>query len=87
MIKEFLAKMIGRRIINDLKLEEGTALETKKWYTSKAVWSAILMVIIGGITPISQAFGHPVEVPAWIINVLTGLGIYGIRTGDASISK
>lgn len=87
MIKEFLAKMIGRKIVNDLKLEEGTALETKKWYTSKSVWSAILMVIVGGVQPISQAFGHPVEVPGWIINVLTGLGIYGIRTGDTPISK
>ena len=61
-------------------------METKKWYQSKAVLSAVLMAIVGAIQPISTAVGHPIEVPHWIIEVLTGLGIYGIRTGDKPIA-
>jgi len=85
MLRYFIAKLIGKKILRGLKLEEGTAMETKKWYTSKAVWSAVIMVILGAVTPISSAFGHPVIVPDWVINVLTGLGIYGIRAGDKTI--
>lgn len=60
-------------------------IETKKWWQSKAVWAAILTSIVGAIQPVSAAFGHPIAVPLWIIEVLTGMGIYGIRTADKPI--
>lgn len=86
MFEKFIATLIGRKIVNKLHLYEGAVMPTKPWYQSKAVWSAILMAFMGAIQPISAAFGHPIAVPGWIINVLTGLGIYGIRTGDTPIA-
>lgn len=62
------------------------ATPTKPWYQSKTIWSAIVTAILGAIQPVSAAFGHPIAVPLWIIEVLTGLGLYGLRTGDAKIS-
>ena len=51
----------------------------KPWYKSKAKVAAIVMAVVSAIQPISTAFGHPVQVPLWVIEVLTGLGIYGVR--------
>lgn len=54
-------------------------VEVKPWYKSKAKWAAIVMAIVGCVQPVSAAFGHPVQVPLWVIEFLTGLGIYGVR--------
>ena len=61
-------------------------METKPWYKSKAVWAAIVTAVLGGIQPISAAFGHPIAVPLWVIEVLAGFGIYSIRTGNEPIA-
>lgn len=52
---------------------------SKPWYTSKGKIAAIVTVLVGAIQPVSTAFGHPIEVPDFIIQVLVGLGLYGIR--------
>ncbi len=75
---KILAKKINLR-------EDNMADDSKKWYQSKAVWAAILTALVGAIQPVSAAFQHPIAVPLWIIEVLTGFGIYGIRTGDKTI--
>ena len=49
-----------------------------KW-KSKAFIAAAVTVIVGAVQPISTALGHPIEVPNWILEVLAGLGLYGIR--------
>ena len=49
------------------------------WYKSKAKWAAIVMAVVACVQPVSTAFGHPVQVPLWVIEFLTGLGIYGVR--------
>ena len=51
----------------------------KPWYLSKAKLAAIVTVIVGAIQPISSAFGHPIVVPQFVIELLIGLGVYGIR--------
>lgn len=51
----------------------------KPWFKSKAKLSAILTVIVGAIEPLSEALGHPIKIPSWIIQGLIGLGIYGVR--------
>lgn len=61
-------------------------METKSWFKSKAVWSAVLMALVGAVQPVSASLGHPIVIPAWVTEVLAGLGIYGIRTGDKPIS-
>ncbi len=65
---------------------DGPSLPSKPWYQSKAVWAAIVTATLGAIQPVSAAFGHPIAVPLWIIEVLSGLGIYGIRTGNQPIA-
>lgn len=77
-------KMLAKKL--DLKENIQMATDTKAWYKSKAVWAAILTATVGAIQPVSAAFGHPIAVPLWIIEVLTGLGIYGVRTGDKPIA-
>ena len=47
----------------------------KKWYTSKAVWSAIAMGVVGILTALG------VVVPDYVIQILIALGIYGVRDG------
>jgi len=49
-----------------------------KW-KSKAFLAAAVTVIVGAIQPISSALGHPIEVPNWVVEVLVGLGLYGVR--------
>lgn len=55
------------------------AVDPKPWYKSKAKWAAIIMAIISCIQPVSASFGHPVQAPLWLIEFLTGLGLYGVR--------
>ena len=57
------------------------AVDSKKWYQSKAVLTAIVGVVLGAIQPISTAAGHPIEVPAWVYQVLGAFGLYAIRDG------
>ncbi len=59
---------------------------SKKWYQSKTVLAAIVTAIVGAVQPVSAAIGHPIAVPLWIIEVLTGLGLYGLRTATQPIS-
>ena len=51
----------------------------KPFWQSKAVIAAVVTVIVGAIQPISTALGHPIVIPEWVIQVLAGIGIYGIR--------
>lgn len=82
MFEKFIATFIGKKIVQKLDLQEGNAMETKSWYKSKTVWAALLGAILGAVQPVSTALGHPVTIPAWVFEVLTGLGLYGLRTAD-----
>lgn len=56
-----------------------TAASPKPWWKSKAKIAAIITVLVGAIHPISEAMGHPITVPDWGIQILVGMGMYGIR--------
>ncbi len=79
----WIYRLIGKKLAQKLNLGEDTmAVETntpKPWYQSKAKVSAIIMAVVALIQPVSTAFGHPYQVPLWVIEALTGLGIYGVR--------
>lgn len=66
---------------------DGPSLDSKPWYRSKAVWAGIITAVLGIIQPVSSAIGHPVQVPLWMIEFLTGIGLYAIRTGNQPIGK
>ena len=78
----WIYKLAGKKIADKLGLQEevmGEETTEKPWYKSKAKIAAIVTVIIGAVQPISAAFGHPIQVPDFIIQLLIGLGIYGVR--------
>lgn len=84
-IQNFIARQIGKKVANDLKLED-KPMDTKKWYASKTVWTAIIGTLLAGVQPISTALGHPITIPQWVFEVLGGMGLYSLRTGDKPIS-
>lgn len=59
--------------------------QNKPWYKSKAKWAGILAGVFAAVQPISTAFGHPIQIPLWVYELLAGLGIYGVR--DAMPTK
>lgn len=83
-LKSFFAKIILGKIVKNIGLEEGK-MDSKYWYKSKTIWAAIVTAIIGAIQPISAAFGHPIVIPSWVLEVLVGLGLYGLRTASKDI--
>ena len=85
-LKTFLMKIILRRTIEKLNLQEGTVMETKKWFKSKTLWCALVTSILGAVQPMSTALGHPISIPPWVLEVLGGLGLWGLRTGDKPIA-
>lgn len=62
-------------------------LDGKNKWKSKTVWAAIITVLVGAVGPVSTALGHPVDVPDFVIQVLIGLGLYGIRDAVGKNSK
>ena len=64
----------GVKMAEEQKPEDGKS----KW-KSKAFLTAAVTVLIGAVQPISTALGHPIVVPDWVIQVLVGLGLYGLR--------
>lgn len=82
-------RLIGKRLAKKLHWGDKMAdqLPTKPWYQSKAVWAAIVTAFLGAVQPVSAAMGHPIAVPLWIIEVLTGLGLYGLRTATTTIGS
>ncbi len=79
----WMYRLLGKWAAKKLQLE-GTMADTpvvddKPWYKSKAKLAAVIMVVVSAIQPISTAFGHPYQVPLWVIEILTGLGVYGVR--------
>ncbi len=85
-LPNWIYRFAGRRIADKIDLQEGNAMETKRWYQSKSVWTAIIGAILGAVQPISLAFGNPIVIPAWVFEVLGGLGLYSLRTGEKIIS-
>lgn len=74
-------RLIGKHLAKTLKMEGMKMAEEtpKPWYKSKAKWAAILAALVACVQPVSTALGHPYQVPLWVIEFLTGLGIYGVR--------
>jgi hypothetical protein len=73
-------RLIGNRIRKLLQLEDTNMADiSKPWWKSKAKWAAILAGVFAAVQPITTAFGHPVQIPLWVYELLAGLGIYGVR--------
>lgn len=85
-LPDFIYRFIGREAAAKLDLKEGNLMDTKPWYQSKTIWTAIIGVLLGAVQPISAAFGHPITVPNWVFEVLGAAGLYSVRTGSTPIA-
>lgn len=83
-------RLIGKQIAKKIKLvEEDNMADTDTtvsppWYRKKTSWIAILGAILGAVQPVSAALGHPIVIPAWVFEVLAGLGLYTLRSAVSS---
>lgn len=89
-LKTFFAKMIGRKVSAELKLEEGKVDDKKPWYKSKSVLSGVLAVAVvvynAAREPLGANFGTNLPpIPEWLIAFLSGVGVYGRVTADKKI--
>lgn len=85
---KWIASLIGKYVGKKLKLEDGPMDGTKKWYTSKGIWTGIVTIIIGILTFVDQNFNTSITtspVYATIITILGAIGLYSRKTADKTI--
>jgi len=87
---QWIYKLIGKEISKKIGLQEDNMADTatptaKSKWLSKTVWAAIVTAILGVLTPVSTALGHPIIVPEWVISILVGMGLYLARTATTDI--
>lgn len=95
-LPDWLYRFIGRKIAKKLNLQEGPAMETKKWYQSKTVLAGIALFLNASYAAaanyLAPNFGwHLPAIPPFINDLINGmLGttvIYGRVTADTAIAK
>lgn len=59
-------------------------MDSKPWYQSKTLWTAVIGAIVGIYGAISTI--HPLpEIPTWVYTLLGSMGLWGLRTADTKI--
>ena len=95
-LPKWIYRLIGKKVADKIGLEEDMAednvvptnsVDTKSWYKSKSIWTAIFGVVLGAVQPISNALGHPVVIPSWVFELLAGMGLYSLRTATTTVTK
>jgi hypothetical protein len=93
VIKELLAKIIGKKISEKLDLTEGTPMENgKPWYKSKSVLTGIVTVIVGTYEAVAISLAPQMgwslpAIPPLIFTLLGALGIYTRVVANTTITK
>lgn len=88
---DWLLKLIGKQVANKIGLEDGNMEETKKWYTSKGVWTGVVTFLLGAYSLVSvsimPALGKPPlpAIPDWVLTLLGAIGVYSRVTADTKI--
>lgn len=84
LIPDFILRILGRKIADKLDLQEDRNMETKNWYQSKGIWTAIIGGLVGVYGAISTI--HPLPpIPQWVMTLLASMGLYSLRTADTKI--
>jgi hypothetical protein len=90
-IPDFLLRWIGRTAADKIGLQEGKMDGTKKWWTSKGMWTGVVTCLLGiyGLVSVTimPAIGHaPLpEIPAWVLTFLGAMGLYSRGTATDKI--
>lgn len=90
MFRNLIAKFVGRKIAKSLDLQEGKMEDTKKWYKSKTVLSAIVAVIVATWNTVDvnlgPQFGFDLpNIPDFVFAALAAIGIYGRASADKKL--
>jgi len=84
MFGNFFAKIAGKYVAGKLNLQEDSKMETKPWYQSKTMWTAVVSGLVGVYQAVSTI--HPLPpIPPFVYTLLAALGLYGLRTADTKI--
>jgi hypothetical protein len=84
IFENLIARIAGKAIAKKIDLKEGQ-VDTKKWYQSKTIWTAVVTGIVGIVQAVGTATGHNINIPTWVYDVLGAVGLYSLRTGDKPI--
>jgi len=57
----------------------------KSLLSSKTFWASLFVVLVGAYTELAHAYGWDVRWVPGVVTMLTGLGLYGIRTADSTL--
>lgn len=71
MIKNLFAKIVGKYVGGKVGI-------------SKTKLTAIIYVVLQAIPIISQAWGHPIEIPPIVYRILEAAGLWSLRDGIKS---
>jgi len=87
-----IAKIFAANVARKLDLQEGTAMETKKWYKSKGLWTGIVTTLIGAYVSVDTQVGPNAgfdlpNIPDIVFVFLGALGIYSRATADTKLTK
>lgn len=90
MIRELIAKLAAKYLGKKIGLQEGTAMDSKKWYQSKGVWTGIVTVIVGAYettkVALAPQFGWTLpDIPPLAYTILGALGIYSRAVANTKI--
>ena len=92
LLRKIAAKFLAGKIEKTLELQEGTNMESKKWYQSKNIWTGVVTVLIASYETTQKAlapqFGWNLpEIPSFVYMVLGSLGIYTRAVASTTITK
>ena len=89
---DWLLKLIGKKVSDKIGLQEGTMEDTKKWWTSKGVWTGVVTFLLGAYSLVSvtvmPALGKPPlpPIPDWVLTLLGAMGVYSRVIAEKTIA-
>ncbi len=86
-LKNFVIKLIAKRIEKELDLKEGP-MDKKQWWKSKGFWSNATVVIIGTyeLVKANMVPGLP-SIPPVVLTLLGALGLYSRVTAEKPLGR
>lgn len=83
-IPDWVLKLIGKNVAGKLDLQEDSTMDSKPWYKSRTLWTAVVGGIIGIYNAVSSFHTLPV-IPEYVYTVLASFGLWSLRTADKKI--
>ncbi len=80
-LTNLVAKIVAKKVVTKMGLEDGSLQEGKPWYKSKGVITGLVTVLIGIYEGVKVSLAPQMgwtlpEIPPLVYTILGGLGIY-----------